>query len=70
RAGGGGAAEAMAARLACHLAVRAGRTLSAGEAGDLLGRADGMEEVDTCPHGRPTKLVLGFAELRKHFDRP
>ncbi len=61
--------SARAARLACALAVKAGRKLGGDEAAALLRQADGVADLDTCPHGRPTRLLLSFGELEKHFDR-
>ena len=63
------ALTAMAELVACHAAVRAGDTLDAGELAALMQKADETEARYTCPHGRPTKLVLTFDELERRFKR-
>ncbi len=62
------AAKAVAERLACSLAIKSGQSLSPAEASALLAQAD-TADLATCPHGRPTRLVLTFSQLEKHFDR-
>jgi DNA mismatch repair protein MutL len=60
----------VAALIACHSAVRFGDRISIDEQqrilDDLLQTAGGM----TCPHGRPTAVVLDDATLRRTFRRP
>jgi DNA mismatch repair protein MutL len=66
---GDGWAEAAAASLACHSAVRFGDQLDLAEQRRLLVELEGAENSITCPHGRPTRLVLDWQELRRHFRR-
>jgi DNA mismatch repair protein MutL len=61
--------ERMAASLACHSAVRFGDVLDPMEQRRLLRELEGTEHSITCPHGRPTRLVLTWQELQRHFRR-
>lgn len=60
----------VAALVACHSAVRLGDTLDLSEQQRLLDRLVDAPGGTTCPHGRPTVLVLDDAALRKAFRRP
>ncbi len=59
-----------AALLACHGAVRFGDRLSAEAASGLLAALAVTDEPISCPHGRPTTLVLPDQQLRRLFRRP
>jgi DNA mismatch repair protein MutL len=61
--------EAAAASLACHSAVRFGDQLDTAEQRRLLSELESAESSVTCPHGRPTRLVLDWQELKRHFRR-
>jgi DNA mismatch repair protein MutL len=58
-----------AAALACHSAVRFGDVLELAEQRRLLADLESAEESITCPHGRPTRLVVEWQELTRHFRR-
>jgi DNA mismatch repair protein MutL len=62
--------EQAAASVACHSAVRFGDQLDPAEQRQLL---DELEEAGsaalTCPHGRPTRLLISDSDLRRHFRR-
>ncbi len=58
-----------AAALACHSAVRFGDVLDPAEQRRLLSDLENAEESVTCPHGRPTRLVVEWQELTRHFRR-
>ncbi len=58
-----------AASLACHSAVRFGDRLEAAEQRRLLAELEAAEQSITCPHGRPTRLVLSWRDLSRHFRR-
>jgi DNA mismatch repair protein MutL len=58
-----------AAALACHSAVRFGDVLDPAEQRRLLADLEAAEESITCPHGRPTRLVVEWQELTRHFRR-
>ena len=66
---GDGALEKAAAALACHSAVRFGDVLDVAEQRRLLGDLESTEESVTCPHGRPTRLLIEWQELTRHFRR-
>ncbi|MDB5063677.1 MAG: mismatch repair protein MutL, partial [Chloroflexi bacterium] len=71
--GDGAAAERrhrVAALLACHSAVRFGDALAAAEQQRLLDRLARTDGGTTCPHGRPTAVLLDDAALRRAFRRP
>ena len=68
-AGQEGAMEAAAASLACHSAVRFGDELDLPEQRRLLEELEAAEHSVTCPHGRPTRLVIDWPDLRRHFRR-
>lgn len=66
---GDGALEKAAAALACHSAVRFGDVLDNSEQRRLLVDLEAADEAVTCPHGRPTSLVIEWQELTRHFRR-
>jgi DNA mismatch repair protein MutL len=66
---GDGAMEKAAAALACHSAVRFGDVLDIAEQRRLLADLEATEESVTCPHGRPTRLLVEWQELTRHFRR-
>ncbi len=60
----------LAALTACHAAVRLGDPLDGREQAQLLDRLVATPGGLTCPHGRPTVIVLADASLRRAFGRP
>jgi DNA mismatch repair protein MutL len=62
-------ADRMLFTMACHRAVRAGDVLSEEQIAGLLAEADRVEHTHTCPHGRPTRVVIPLAELENLFKR-
>lgn len=60
----------IAALVACHSAVRFGDRVAPVEQQRLLDALIGTPGALTCPHGRPTVLVLDDAALRRAFRRP
>ena len=54
---------------ACKAAVKAGQKLSTAEIGQLLADRQTIERAARCPHGRPTVIKFGLAELEKQFKR-
>ena len=66
---GDGALEKAAAALACHSAVRFGDVLDVAEQRRLLADLESTEDSITCPHGRPTRLLVEWQELTRHFRR-
>ena len=59
-----------AALIACHSAVRFGDAMSPEAARQLLSSLAVTEEPISCPHGRPTTLILPDDQLRRLFKRP
>jgi DNA mismatch repair protein MutL len=59
----------VAASLACHAAVRAGKSMSGEEQRELLNLLEASEHPRTCPHGRPTMVHLSSDTIAKQFRR-
>ena len=59
-----------AALIACHSAVRFGDRMDPVAARQLLSSLALTDEPISCPHGRPTALVLADEHLRRLFKRP
>jgi DNA mismatch repair protein MutL len=59
-----------AALLACHSAVRFGDAMTPESARQLLSSLALTEEPISCPHGRPTTVILPDDQLRRLFKRP
>ena len=66
---GDGGLEKAAAALACHSAVRFGDVLEPAEQRRLLADLETTEDSITCPHGRPTRLLMNWKDLTRHFRR-
>jgi DNA mismatch repair protein MutL len=66
---GGGNLDEFAAMAACHIAIKAGDTLSQNEMSYLFDRLFSTEKPYTCPHGRPTIFKMEISELEKKFLR-
>jgi DNA mismatch repair protein MutL len=60
----------LAALVACHAAVRFGDRLDVVAQRRLLDQLVATPGGTTCPHGRPSVLVLDDAMLRRAFRRP
>jgi len=61
--------DAMSKTIACHGAVRAGKTLTDDEMRALLRQLEQTENPYTCPHGRPTLIHLSARQLESEFGR-
>jgi DNA mismatch repair protein MutL len=60
----------LAALVACHAAVRFGDRLDVVAQQRLLDQLVATPGGTTCPHGRPSVLILDDAMLRRAFRRP
>jgi len=67
--GEGDRRDRVAMSLACHAAVRAGKTLSVEEMRELSRQLEESETPNTCPHGRPTMIHLSADALAREFGR-
>jgi DNA mismatch repair protein MutL len=56
-------------RWACRQSVMAGQRLSESQVQALISQLNEAESGFSCPHGRPTRVTLGPAELEKLFGR-
>ena len=62
-------ADRMLATMACHAAVRAGDVLSQSELESVVRLLSECEHPQSCPHGRPTMLLLTGEALEREFGR-
>ncbi len=55
--------------IACKSAVKAGQALSMEEMRQLIYRLERTARPRTCPHGRPTMILLSASQLEREFGR-
>ncbi len=61
--------DVLAASIACHGAIRAGKPLTEPEMRSLLEQLEGADNPHTCPHGRPTMVHFSSYQVEKEFGR-
>ncbi len=63
------ASDKTIAYLSCRSAIKSGDTLSQEERKNLLTKLAQTKTNYTCPHGRPTQMIISIKELEKMFKR-
>jgi len=61
--------EAVLITLSCHTSVRAGQPLTLEEMRQLLHQLEQCVSPRTCPHGRPTMILMTPAQIERQFGR-
>ncbi len=59
----------VAATIACHMSVRAGRRLNADEMNALLREMETTPHTGQCNHGRPSHVELKLSDIERLFGR-
>ena len=61
--------DVIAASIACHGAIRAGKQLTGPEMVALLEQLEATPNPHTCPHGRPTMVHFSSSHMEREFGR-
>ena len=61
--------DVLAASIACHSAIRAGKSLTEAEMRALLEQLEAADNPHTCPHGRPTMIHFSSYHMERGFGR-
>ena len=61
--------DILAASIACHSAIRAGKPLTEAEMRALLEQLEKADNPHTCPHGRPTMIHISSYHMDREFGR-
>ena len=61
--------DVTAASIACHGAIRAGKSLTEQEMAALLEQLEATPNPHTCPHGRPTMVHFSSTHMEREFGR-
>jgi DNA mismatch repair protein MutL len=61
--------DVLAASIACHSAIRAGKPLTEVEMRALIEQLECAENPHTCPHGRPTMIHFSSYHMEREFGR-
>ncbi len=55
--------------MACHAAIKAGDPLGQEDVASLIRQGEALEHDATCPHGRPTRVVITGETFERLFKR-
>ncbi len=61
--------ERLLYTIACKAAIKANHKLSEEEQKDLVNKVFLLENINTCPHGRPIVISMSKKEIEKQFGR-
>ncbi len=61
--------QRMLAFLSCRAAVKANDVLTEKQMGTIVKDLEKSENNSTCPHGRPTRMILPLELIHKYFNR-
>ena len=61
--------ERILKSMACKAAIKFGMPITRPEQEELMRELAKTLNNSTCPHGRPTRILLTFDELEKRFYR-
>ena len=61
--------DTLAASIACHSAIRAGKPMAEAEMRALLEQLEQADNPHTCPHGRPTMIHFSSYHMEREFGR-
>ena len=61
--------DVLAASIACHSAIRAGKPLTEAEMTALIEQLEEADNPHTCPHGRPTMIHFSSYNMEREFGR-
>jgi DNA mismatch repair protein MutL len=61
--------DVLAASIACHSAIKAGKALTEPEMRALLEQLEATDNPHTCPHGRPTLIHFSEYQMEREFGR-
>jgi DNA mismatch repair protein MutL len=63
------AKKMIAARMACHSSIRGSEVPDSARVAELLKSLDAADNPHSCPHGRPTRIVISREDLKKMFKK-
>jgi DNA mismatch repair protein MutL len=61
--------EALLVTLSCHTSIRTGHPLTLAEQQALIDQLARCQGPRTCPHGRPTVIIMTKQQLTRQFGR-
>ena len=61
--------QRMIAYLACRAAIKAGESLTKKQSKDLVEKLEQTPNNISCPHGRPTKIIIDIDKIHRLFKR-